>query len=72
VPANQPAVHDLYEGTVWAGRLGAPGPWCNALRQAPRELWANAKCGKGLIAKTSGIYIHVERALGSTGADDDD
>jgi hypothetical protein len=66
VPANQPAVHDLYDGTPWAGRLGAPGPWCNALRQAPRELWENAKCGRGLIAKTSGLAIDVARALGET------
>lgn len=65
VPSNHPGVRALFEETSWAGRLGQPGPWCNVLRQAPRELWENGKSQKGLDRKASGIYIHLARALGA-------
>lgn len=63
VPAKHPMLNLLYAGTPWAGRLGAPGPWLNVLRQMPKHLWEPGKCGKGLDAKASGIFIRVAEAL---------
>lgn len=63
VPAKHPALHGLFSGTPWAGRLAAPGPWVGVLRQMPRELWENGKCDKGLDAKASGIFIQLKAAL---------
>jgi hypothetical protein len=63
LPANHPSVQAVFEGTPWSGRRGAPGPWCNALRQAPRQLWRNGKSGKGLDRKASGIFINIKQAL---------
>lgn len=63
VPAKHPALHALFEGTPWAGRLGAPGPWGPVLRQMPRDLWENGKCDKGLDKKASGLLINLAQAL---------
>jgi hypothetical protein len=63
VPAKHVGLHSLFEGTPWAGRLGAPGPWIGVLRQAPRDVWAPGKCGRGLDKKASGIFIQLAAAL---------
>jgi hypothetical protein len=63
IPSNHPAVQALFAGTPWAGHAGAPGPWSNALRQAPRELWERGVCAKGLDRKTKGLFVAVARAL---------
>lgn len=63
VPAKHPALHQLFVGTPWAGRLSAPGPWAGVLRQMPKGLWVNGKCDKGLDAKASGIFISLAGAL---------
>ncbi|HEV2530933.1 hypothetical protein [Phenylobacterium sp.] len=63
VPAKHPALHTLFAGTPWAGRMAAPGPWAGVLRQMPRELWENGKCDKGLDRKASGIFINLAEAL---------
>jgi hypothetical protein len=62
VPTNHPAVRALFEGTPWAGRLAAPGPWNGVLRQMPRHLWENGKCNKGLDAKAAGVFIRLADA----------
>jgi hypothetical protein len=62
VPAKHPALHSLFAGTPWAGRLGAPGPWIGVLRQMPVELFHNGK-GEGLDGKASGMFIHLAKAL---------
>lgn len=63
VPAKSAAVQSLFEGTDWAGKIGAPGPWSGVLRQMPKHLWENGKCEKGLDTKASGIYIRLAAAL---------
>jgi len=63
VPAKHPALHQLFAGTPWAGRMAAPGPWAGVLRQMPKELWFNGKCDKGLDAKASGLFISLAAAL---------
>lgn len=63
VPASNPGLHDLFEGTPWAGRVGDTGPWAQVLRQMPQHLWASGKCGKGLGKKGSGIFINIKDAL---------
>jgi hypothetical protein len=63
VPATHPAVHNLFAGTQWQGRMGAPGPWIGVLRQAPKHLWENGVCGKGLDKKAKGIFIRLKDAL---------
>ena len=64
IPTTSPGLHQLFEGTAWAGRPGAPGGWNSALRQAPLHLWeGNATCGRGLITKSRGIFVYVAKAL---------
>ena len=63
VPAKHPALNALFDGTNWAGRPAAPGPWIGVLRQAPTGLWRNGKSEKGLDGKASGIYINLYEAL---------
>jgi hypothetical protein len=63
VPAKHPMLNELLAGTPWAGRKGAPGPWLGVLRQMPKHLWENGKCGRGLDVKASGILIRVADAL---------
>jgi hypothetical protein len=63
VPTSSPPLHALFEGTPWAGRLAAPGPWNGVLRQMPRHLWENGKCDKGLDRKAAGIFIDLAKAL---------
>lgn len=63
VPSNHPGVRELFLGTPWAGRLGAPGPWAQVLRQAPRDLWDNGKCGRGLDGKASGVFLRLAAIL---------
>lgn len=63
VPAKHPMLNTLFTGTAWAGRMGAPGPWLGVLRQMPKPLWSNGKCGRGLDRKASGIFIRVADAL---------
>ena len=63
VPTNHAAVHQVFVGTPWAGRLAAPGPWAGVLRQMPRHVWRNGKCDKGLDRKSSGVFIHLAAAL---------
>lgn len=63
VPATSAALHHLFVGTPWAGRLAAPGPWIGVLRQAPKALWANGVCDKGLDRKARGIFIDLTKAL---------
>lgn len=63
VPAKHAALHQLFAGSPWAGRMAAPGPWGGVLRQMPPHLWENGKCDKGLDAKASGIFINIAAAL---------
>ena len=63
VPSIHPSLNELFRGTQWAGRPGAPGVWSFALRQAPQDVWASGKCDKGLDRKRSGIFIHLAKAL---------
>lgn len=63
VPSKHPALHDLFEGTQWAGRQGAPGPWAGVLKQMPRDLWKKGASEKGLDRMTAGTYINLAAAL---------
>lgn len=63
VPASHPGLNELFRGTQWAGRPGAPGVWGFALRQAPEDVVWTGKCDKGLDRKRSGVFIHLPRAL---------
>ncbi|MGH6972283.1 MAG: hypothetical protein ACREEQ_11795, partial [Caulobacteraceae bacterium] len=63
IPASSAALHQLFAGTGWAGRLGAPGPWIGVLRQAPKDLWSPGKSDKGLDRKRSGIFVRLAAAL---------
>lgn len=63
VPANHPALHHLFAGSAWGGRLGEPGPWAGLLRQMPQTLWENGKCDRGLDKKRAGLFIKLAEAL---------
>ena len=63
VPAKHPALNTLFEGTPWAGRPAAPGPWGGVLRQMPKPLFQNGKSDKGLDQKLSGLFINLAQAL---------
>jgi len=63
IPAKHPGLNDLFAGTPWAGKKGAPGPWLGVLRQMPKHLWENGKCDRGLDEKKSGIFIQLSAAL---------
>lgn len=63
IPAKHPGLNALFEGTPWAGKKGAPGPWLGVLRQMPKHLWKDGKCDRGLDKKRSGIMVNLEQAL---------
>ena len=66
VPFKSPGLHALFDGSPWAGRQGAPGPWGGVLRQAPRELWTASVCDKGLNRAARGLMISLKAALEET------
>ncbi|EKF43317.1 DNA primase [Nitratireductor indicus C115] len=41
VPNQHPLLHQLFQGSKWAGELAA-GVWSGALRMAPDEIWRDA------------------------------
>ena len=63
IPAKHPGLTALFDGTTWAGKKGAPGPWLGVLRQMPKHLWKDGKCDRGLDKKASGIFVQLEQAL---------
>lgn len=63
IPTTHPQVNELFRGTQWAGRPGAPGVWGYALRQADEGLWSSGKCDKGLDKKRSGVFVALKAAL---------
>jgi hypothetical protein len=63
VPAKHPALHELFKGTPWAGRLAAPGPWAGVLRQMPAACGRTASATRAWIAKAKGIFIRLADAL---------
>ena len=65
VPFKSPPLHSLFEGTPWAGRLGAPGPWGHVLRQMPREHWTVSTCDKGLNKAAKGLMISLLAVVGA-------
>ena len=65
VPFKSPPLHALFEGTPWAGRLGAPGPWGGVLRQAPREVWSVSVCDKALNRSAKGLMLGLRAILAS-------
>jgi hypothetical protein len=76
VPLSSPALHAVFDGTAWAGRLGAPGPWGGVLRQAPRPLWAVGTChtllkpAKGLMFNLPATLAMFEQGEGDNGGVD--
>ncbi len=73
VPNASPSLHAVFEGTAWAGRLGAPGPWGPVLRQMPRDCWVSTPARVG-GRMTRGVEIDVPRALAllEAGLEDED
>ncbi|HEY1447498.1 MAG TPA: hypothetical protein VGF33_03100 [Caulobacteraceae bacterium] len=63
VPMSSPALHAVFEGTAWAGRMGAPGPWGGVLRQAPRYLWTVQACIHLLNRSTRGLMFNLPMTL---------
>lgn len=63
VPFKSPQLHALFEGTPWAGRLGAPGPWGGVLRQMPQDYWTVSTCDKGLNKAARGLMIDFSKVL---------
>jgi hypothetical protein len=59
VPLKSPALHDLFDGTPWGGRQGAPGPWGGVLKQMPPEFWTMSTCDKGLNKAARGLMIRL-------------
>ena len=63
IPTKHPALHALFAGTSWAGRLGENGPWAGVLRQMPHQLRENGKCDKGLDRKMAGLFVRLADVL---------
>ncbi len=63
VPSTSPALHAVFEGTVWAGRLGQPGPWGGVLRQMPRDLWRDDTLRLQMSGQAWGISIDLAAVL---------
>ncbi len=72
VPSKSPPLHALFEGTPWAGRLGAPGPWGTVLRQMPREHWMVSTCDKGLNKAAKGLMISLSPVVGAARTDSEE
>ncbi len=63
VPLKSPPLHELFAGTPWKGRLGAPGPWGGVLRQMPKHLWKMSTCDKTLNRAARGLMIDLAALL---------
>lgn len=69
VPLKSPPLHHLFEGTPWAGRQGAPGPWSGVLKQMPKEYWVMSTCDKALNRAAKGLMIRLVDVI-TKGEDD--
>ncbi len=63
VPFNSPPLHQLFVGTPWAGRQGAPGPWGGVLKQMPRDWFRIDVCDKALNRAAKGLKIELARVI---------
>ena len=64
VPIKSPPLHALFEGTPWAGRQGAPGPWHGVLKQMPREFFTVSTCDLALNKAAKGLMIKLSDVIG--------
>ena len=72
VPFSSPGLHDLFEGTAWAGAAGAPGPWGGVLKQMPPEWFTVATARKGLNKAARGLMIDLAKVLAAPRLDEAD
>lgn len=64
IAGNHVGAYNLFAGTNWKGRAGAPGPWLGVLRQAPDEVVVDKiTCDKGFPKKFRGVAIRLAAAL---------
>ena len=66
VPIKHPGLTELFAGTDWEGRLGAPGPWAGVLRQMPRDWFREATSDKGLNRKARGLMIDLAQVIAAS------
>lgn len=68
VPLKSAALCTLFQGSDWAGRPGAPGPWGGVLRQMPKGFYRNQTCNQNLNRAQAGLMINLIDVVGAAGA----